>query len=438
MSRLLATVLLFAVSLTMSPSPVQAVEILSIERAASTYQNPTDPDQEILFQSGLTNTLRQSTRTADGTIYVQTGDIPAEWLRDASAQVRPYLFFAKSDPQVASFLRAVIAREGKNLRKDPYANAFTADYRVWEEKFELDSLAYPVLLAWTYWKITGDRSIFTGALSLAFDKALHTMIVEQHHTQRSSYKNHTGMPNNGLGNPVAYTGMIWSGYRPSDDPCLYNYLIPSEMMAVQALAALGEIENSVYRDETKAKKAMSLRVAVHDGIQRYGIVHTAKYGDMYAYEVDGRGSSLMQDDANIPSLLSAPYLGYGTPDSVTYQNTRAFVLSSDNSNYHVGLIARGIGSEHTHNEYVWPLSLLMEGFTSQSQSETDSVLDQVIASSATDHVLHESFDPNDSRRYTRKDFGWPNALFAEFVLTHLQGKPALPVPTTTDLQFRMH
>jgi meiotically up-regulated gene 157 (Mug157) protein len=420
------------------PNPVQAVEIPGIEQAALNYQNPEDPDQVSLFQSGLTNTLRQSKRTSDGTVYVQTGDIPAEWQRDASAQVRPYLLFAKTDPQVAVFLRAVIAREGKNLRKDPYANAFTDDYRVWEEKFELDSLAYPILLAWTYWKVTDDRSIFTPDLSLAFDQALHTMIVEQHHNQRSNYKNHTGMPNKGLGNPVVYTGMIWSGYRPSDDPCMYNYLIPSEMMAVQALAALAEIEQSVYHDRTKAQKSMSLRLAVHDGIQRYGIVHTAKYGDVYAYEVDGHGNNLLLDDANIPSLLSAPYLGYGTANDITYQNTRKFVLSSDNPNYHVGTIARGIGSEHTHNNYIWPLSLLMQGFTSQSQSETDGVMDEVIASSTAEHVLYESFDPNDSRRYTRKDFGWPNALFAEFVLTHLQGKPALPLPTTGDLQFRKH
>ena len=58
---------------------------------------------------------------------------------------------------------------GKYLQVDPYANAFTLDYRVWEEKFELDSLAYPITLAWTYWKETGDTSIFTGDLSLGFD-----------------------------------------------------------------------------------------------------------------------------------------------------------------------------------------------------------------------------------------------------------------------------
>ena len=147
----------------------------------------------------------QATIASDGTAYVKTGDIPAEWLRDASAQVRPYLFFAKSDPQVAQLLRGMIARMGKYLQIDPYANAFTLDYRVWEQKFELDSLAYPITLAWTYWKQTGDASIFTGDLSLGFDKALDTMEREQDHPRNSKYT-HREMPQGGKGNPVATPG----------------------------------------------------------------------------------------------------------------------------------------------------------------------------------------------------------------------------------------
>ena len=127
----------------------------------------------------MLNTSEQATIAADGTAYVKTGDIPAEWLRDASAQVRPYLFFAKTDPQVAQLLRAMIARMGKYLQIDPYANAFTLDYRVWEEKFELDSLAYPIILAWSYWKATGDSSVFTSEESLGLDKALETDVYKR-------------------------------------------------------------------------------------------------------------------------------------------------------------------------------------------------------------------------------------------------------------------
>src|SRR5580658_2177981 len=204
---------LLAVSVLAIARPAPAVQLEAIAQAASSYHN-SNPRLEQMYRAALLNTSEQATIASDGTAYVKTGDIPAEWLRDASAQVRPYLFFAKTDPDVAQLLRAMIARMGKYLQVDPYANAFTLDYRVWEEKFELDSLAYPITLAWTYWKQTGDASIFTGDLSLGFDKALETMEREQDHAKNSSYT-HKEIPNGGKGNPVHYTGMIWSGFRPS-------------------------------------------------------------------------------------------------------------------------------------------------------------------------------------------------------------------------------
>ena len=244
-----------------------------------------------MYRAALLNTSEQASFANDGTAYVKTGDIPAEWLRDASAQVRPYLFFAKNDVQVASLLRGIIAREGKYLQIDPYANAFTLDYRVWEEKFELDSLAYPIILSWSYWKATGDASIFTGDLSLGFDKALETMEREQDHSRNSKYthKELRDDAGNPQPNPVAYTGMIWTGFRPSDDACKYNYLIPSEMMAVVALGDLDEIERQAYHNLIKSNRAKTLAREVQDGIQKYGEVFTPNYGYVYAYEVDGLG-----------------------------------------------------------------------------------------------------------------------------------------------------
>ena len=173
-------------ALAFVPLPSSSVELESIAKAAADYRS-ANPKLEAMYRAALLNTSRQATIAPDGTSYVKTGDIPAEWLRDASAQVRPYLFFAKTDPQVAGLLRGLIARMGKYLQIDPYANAFTIDYRVWEQKFELDSLAYPIVLAWTYWKETGDDSIFTGDLSNGFDKALETMEREQDHERNSHY-----------------------------------------------------------------------------------------------------------------------------------------------------------------------------------------------------------------------------------------------------------
>jgi len=418
--------------------PGDAVELDAIARAASEYRNP-NAHLESMYRAALINTSQQAVIAPDGTAYVKTGDIPAEWLRDASAQVRPYLFFAKSDPQVAALLRGIIAREGKYLQIDPYANAFTLDYRVWEEKFELDSLCYPIVLAWSYWKATGDASIFTGDLSLGFDKALETMEREQDHARNSKYTHkelHDEKGTSGVPRPVAYTGMIWTGFRPSDDACQYNYLIPSEMMAVVALGDLEEIERTVYRNLIKSNRARTLRAEVQDGIQKYGEIFTPNYGYVYAYEVDGLGNETLMDDANIPSLLSAPYIGYTKADSFVYKNTRRFLLSKDNPYYYIGSVARGIGSAHTNDGYVWPLALVVQGMTATSDSERKDVLDQLLASDPGDHLLHESFDPNNPAKFTRADFGWPNALFSEFVMTYLNGVTPLPMGNTSDLEFR--
>jgi hypothetical protein len=418
----------------LAPRPVSAIELDAVSKAAAGY-TVNDPKLESLYRNALLDTNKQVTIASDGTTYIKTGDIPAEWLRDASVQVRPYLFFAKGDPQVDALLRGTIARMGKYLQADPYANAFTLDYRVWERKFELDSLAYPITLAWTYWKQTGDSSIFTGDLSLGFDSALGTMEREQDHPRNSTYTEKE-LTNGGKGNPVAYTGMIWTGFRPSDDACTYNYLIPSEMMAVVALGDLEEIERDVYHNVIKAQRAKALREEVQTGIQTYGVQFTPNYGYIYAYEVDGLGNKLFMDDANVPSLLSAPYLGYTKPTAFVYRNTRRFLLSKDNPTYYVGKLARGIGSPHTSDNYVWPIALLMQGFTAQSDGERKDVLNQLLASDPGDHLLHESFNPDDPTKFTRADFGWPNALFSEYVMTQFEGIPALPVGSTADLDFR--
>ena len=432
------TAALFAASLFLCSAPSNAVELEYIAQAASQYHSPNSRLEE-MYRAALLNTSQQATIAPDGTAYVKTGDIPAEWLRDASAQVRPYLFFAKNDMEVSKLLRGIIAREGKYLQVDPYANAFTLDYRVWEQKFELDSLCYPIILAWSYWKETGDSSIFTGDLSLGFDKALETMEREQDHAHNSTYTHkelHDDKGTSGVPRPVAYTGMIWTGFRPSDDACYFNYLIPSEMMAVVALGDLQEIEHDVYRNLLKSNRAMTLRSEVQDGIQKYGEVFTPNYGYIYAYEVDGLGGQLLMDDANIPSLLSAPYIGYTRADNFVYKNTRRFLLSKDNPYYYVGSVARGIGSAHTSDGYVWPLALIVQGLTSTTDSERKDVLDQLLASDPGDHLLHESFDPNDPEKFSRKDFGWPNALFSEFVLTDFGGMQQLPMGSTADLEFR--
>jgi meiotically up-regulated gene 157 (Mug157) protein len=425
MHRRISTFLGLLTIALVAVAPASGLEIQSIVRAAAQYQNP-NAHLQTMFRTALLDTTKLAEFAPDGTAYVKTGDIPAEWLRDASAQVRPYLYYAKADPAVRELLRAIIAREAKYVQVDPYANAFTLDYRVWEEKYELDSLAYPVTLAWSYWHVTGDASIFTDDESKAFDAILATMQREQNHSSNSRYT-HKELPNDGKGRPSGYTGMIWTGFRPSDDASYYNYLIPSEMFAVVALGDMAQIERQVYHNSAKADQAKTLRDQVERGIQTYGLVPVKKYGKIYAYEVDGLGHAILTDDANVPSLLSAPYIGYTTVSNPYYLNTRAFLLSQDNPSYYTGNLARGIGSYHTPDHWVWPLALVMEGLTANTQTEKQDVLNQLLASDPGDHLLHESFDPNDPKRYTRADFGWPNALFSEYVMTSFGGVPLIPM-----------
>ncbi|HZZ66366.1 MAG TPA: glycoside hydrolase family 125 protein [Candidatus Baltobacteraceae bacterium] len=414
------------------PLPSRSLELQSIVSAAASYQN-ANPRLQAMFRAALLDTGKLAEVAPDGTAYVKTGDIPAEWLRDSSAQVRPYLYYARQDPNIRELLRGIIARQAKYLQIDPYANAFTLDYRVFEEKFELDSLAYPITLAWSYWHATGDASIFTADESKAIDSVLATMEREQDHARNSRYTHRELV--DGRGRPSGYTGMIWTGFRPSDDACYYNFLIPSEMFAVVALSDMAQIERQAYHNLIKAHEAQSLRDEVQRGIQRYGMVPVSKYGYIYAYEVDGLGHAILTDDANVPSLLSAPYIGYTTVNDRYYLNTRAFLLSQDNPSYYTGSLARGIGSYHTPDHWVWPLAIVMEGLTAGSRMEKQDVLNQLLATDPGDHLLHESFDPNDPRRFTRPDFGWPNALFSEFVLTSFQGVGQIPMGDTSDLEF---
>lgn len=411
-----------------------AIGFPSIEAEVHNFQS-ANPRLEKMYRLALRNTGKQMSLAKDGTYYVKTGDIPAEWLRDSSAQVRPYLYFVKADPELTRALRGVIERHGKYLAQDPYANAFREDYSIWERKFELDSLAYPILLAWTFWKTTGDASVFSDQVRRGFEAALETMEIEQDHLglrpphRKSTYAFQSDTELAGA-NPVGYTGMIWTGFRPSDDPCTYNYLIPAEMMAVQALEALAEISRQVWRDRGLEHRARRLAKDVRHGIEKFALFPDPSHPDrkIYAYEVDGLGNKLLMDDANLPSLLSAPYFGYISAADPVYQNTRRFILSAANPYFYSGKLGAGVGSPHTPKGMVWPLALVTQGLTSSDPKEIDALLEFLLASDPGDNQLHESFDPNDPTRFTRPDFGWPNALLVELIGHKLLSRPLLPVP----------
>jgi hypothetical protein len=214
--------------------------------------------------------------------------------------------------------------------------------------------------------------------------------------------------------------MIWSGFRPSDDACRFGYLIPANMFAVVVLGYISEIARQVYKDENMAQQALQLRGEVETGINRYGIVEHPQHGRIYAYETDGAGNVNLMDDANVPSLLAIPYLGYRDSNDALYQHTRQFLLSQDNPYYFHGKYARGIGSPHTPAGYIWPIALAIQGLTSIDQAEREALLQMLLHTTADTGYMHESFHPDDPKQFTRAWFAWANSLCAEFIYSMAQ------------------
>lgn len=139
---------------------------------------------------------------------------------------------------------------------------------------------------------------------------------------------------------------------------------------------------------------------------------------IYAYEVDGLGHALVMDDANVPSLLAAPYLGYCAADDPTYQATRRTLLSGENPFYYAGEHTAGIGSPHTPPRYVWPIARSIEGLTCPSQEEKAAILDNLVAIDAGTNLMHEGVCVDDPTQYTREWFSWSNMMFCELVMDY--------------------
>ncbi len=360
----------------------------------------------------------------DGTTYVQTGDIPAMWLRDSSAQTLPYIRFVDANPILAVRFAGVIRRNARNILVDPYANAFSADYRVWERKWEADSLSWPVLLTWVYWQATGSRGIFTPSLHSALRRIVGTWRCEQLHAQCSHYA-WAGRADTQPYN--AQTGMVWTAFRPSDDAVQYHFNIPVEAQIVVALQDVARLSLIGYADANLANEANSMAAQVELGIQRYGRIWDPAYGGwIYAYETDGLGNRAYIDDANLPDLASLPYIGYCSADDPAYLNTRAYVLSKRNPWYFSGKYASGLGSPHTPYGYVWPLGLMARALTATSSAETSEVLTTLAETDSEQGLIHESFDPDAYWLYTRDEFGWANALYASLVFRSVAGFPSVP------------
>jgi hypothetical protein len=379
---------------------------------------------------------RAAERLDDGTVFLVTGDIPAMWLRDSAAQVMPFLRLAAAR-WAEEFVVAVLRRQLEFVALDPYANAFNvrpngAGHRdatnpnpwVWERKYEVDSLCFPLLLAYRTWRRYGRTDIFDARFWHVVGLILDTWETEQDHEARSAYRFRRArgpfsrtLTRRGRGPEVAVTGMTWSGFRPSDDAARYGYNVPGNMFASVVLGCLAEIAEAApgSRAET-AQRALGLRAAIEAGIRAHAVISDPTTGPRWAYEVDGRGGVLEMDDANIPSLLALPLLGYCRPDDPTYLATRAFVLSDRNPHYYRGSAASGVGSPHTPRRHVWPIAVAAAALTSTNPADKPAAIENLLATDAGTTRIHESLHVDRPARWTRAWFSWAEAMFAELVL----------------------
>jgi len=394
-----------------------------------------DPHLAWMFANCFPNTL-DTTIQEDrerGDFFVITGDIPAMWLRDSMAQLWPYRKLLGCDSDLRRLFAGVIRRHARCILIDPYANAFHKDPQqppyhkdetdlktgVWERKWELDSLCSFLRLSHAYWEQTGETQVFDAHWQQALKAVLSTFkdqqIPQGYTFLRENKLTFETLYHEGLMAPTRSCGMIHSGFRPSDDACLLPFHIPGNAMARVCLDQCAELLDSMDQAET-ARECRDLAKEIQTGLDAHAIATLDNGEQVYAYEVDGFGGRILMDDAGIPSLLSLPYLGYCSEEDPLFRSTRSFVWSHRNPYFGEGKAGRAVGSPHIGRDYIWPMSMMTYGLSSQSDEEIREVLRTLVQAHAREGFMHESFHKDDSSDFTRPWFSWVNGLFGELIL----------------------
>lgn len=404
-----------------------------------------DPELAWLFENCFPNTL--DTTVSLGRFegkpdaFVITGDIDAMWLRDSSAQMNPYVHLTPHDAKLRELFRGLIGRQARSILLDPYANAFMRDPAsrtnlswalqdetdmrpgVAERKWEIDSLCYPMRLASSYWDHTKDPAPFDTEWAEAVRLSLATFREQQrlHGRGPYSFKRKTDAPTDtlildGYGAPSRPVGLIHSGFRPSDDACVYPFLIPANLFAISALRKIAVVLREARGDTRLAEACLALAREVETAVKLHGWMRDEAGQRIWAYEVDGFGNALFMDDANVPNLSGLAYLGAVGRYDPMFRRTAARAWSRRNPYFFSGKAASGIGGPHVGLGMIWPMSLIMHALNSDDAVTIRRCLTQLKASHAGTGFMHEAFHQDDPRRFTRAWFAWANGLFGELIL----------------------
>ncbi|KAJ9149060.1 Glycoside hydrolase family 125 protein [Pleurostoma richardsiae] len=394
--------------------------------------------------------------------FIITGDIIAEWLRDSTNQLSPYHPLAKKDKAIYNLILGAINTQAEYVIESPYCNAFQPPpisglptsangqddvvhpaYEpsfVFECKYELDSLAHFLALGNSFYEHTQSKEFINSRWLSALDtvlKVLDQQSLSTFHPDTGRYRRneYTFQRNTnigtetlnlqGVGNPLNNgTGLIRSAFRPSDDATILGFFIPANAMMASELKKTAAILRSADHD-VLAQTLEQWSETITKGIWEHGVVTHRKYGDVFAYEVDGYGGSILMDDANYPSLLALPLMGFVKENDLTYQNTRKMLLDRASNPYYLqGRDFKGIGGPHIGLSNAWPMSLLIQAQTSSDDTEIMECVNLVL-NSAKLGLVHESVNVNYITSYTRSWFAWANGVFAETILDLAKRKPHL-------------
>lgn len=419
-----------------------------------------DPDLARIFENAFPNTLDTTVRWhVDGLdephlkssygidrgkwrgaqSFIVTGDINAEWLRDSTNQLAQYQKLAKKDKAIERLILGAVNTQAEYVIESPYCNAFQPPdpsrlpptdngqqdavhpvyepSKVFECKYELDSLAHFLSLTNQFYKHTGNTEFLTSRWYIALDTLLNVLDeqgkptfnpqtgafeVNQYNFRRRTDAGTETLSLSGNGNPLNWgTGLIRSAFRPSDDATILGFFIPANAMMSVELKRTAEMLAKVGKPAL-AKILKSRGEAIEKGVWEHGVVAHKKYGNVFAFEVDGYGSAILMDDANLPSLLALPLLGFVTTEDETYQNTRRMILEKEGNPYYLtGKAFHGIGGPHIGLEHAWPMSLLVQAMTSDDDKEIVAILSAVKRASPLG-LIHESINVEHVKDYTRK------------------------------------
>jgi meiotically up-regulated gene 157 (Mug157) protein len=413
-----------------------------------------DPKLRWMFGNCYPNTLDTTVKmgTVDGKpdSFVITGDIDALWLRDSAAQVKPYLHLVKQDPKLRTLFQGLIHRQARCILIDPYANAFLEDPNdktelswaltdqtemkpgVAERKWEIDSLCYPMRLAHGYWQATRDATPFDAQWADAARASVRTFREQQrkddlgpYRFQRVSNRTTETLMLDGWGPPSKSVGLIHCAFRPSDDACVYPFLIPANWFAVTALRELAVVANEARRDTALAEDATSLAAEVEAALHAYGKMRLRDGREVWAFEVDGYGNAIFMDDANVPSLSSMAYLGCMPASDPLFRRTADAAWSDANPYWSRGRAAEGIGGPHVGLGQIWPMSLIQRAFVAEDDATIRQCLKMLRDTDGGTGFIHEAFDQDDPVKFTRDWFAWANGLFGELLVTLADRRPTL-------------